>query len=93
MFGKKKRTDEEEEYEEDDGSTVADMNVDGMPWFIRRRYNKQVEQDNPDSSQNLTKEQMRIYRFAALKAGLGIIGVFGTAYFLFTLFCYFVWFR
>ncbi|MBR3415082.1 MAG: hypothetical protein IKH09_00070 [Clostridia bacterium] len=91
MFGKKKKY--EEEYEEDDGAPIADMNIDGMPWFIRRKYNKQVEQDNPDSSLNLSKEQMRIYRVGALKAGLLIVGVFGGAYLLFTLFCYFVWFR
>ena len=74
-------------------SSMVDMNIDGMPWFIRRKYNKQVEQDNPDSSLNLSKEQMRIYRVGALKAGLLIVGVFGGAYLLFTLFCYFVWFR
>ena len=92
MFGKKKKHKEYEEYEEDDGATIADMNIDGMPWYIRRRYNKGVEQDNPDSSQNLTKEQLRAYKFAALKAGLLIIGVFGVVYFLFIAFCDFVWF-
>ena len=91
MSGKKKKI--EEEYEEDDGATVADMNIDGMPWYIRRKYNKQAEQDNPNGSLNLSKEQMRIYKAGAVKAGLVIIGVFGMAYFLFILFCYFVWFK
>lgn len=86
-MAKKKR----EQYEEDDGEPIADMNVDGMPWYIRRRYKTAVEQDDPDNA--LTKEQMRVYRWAAIKAGLLIIAVFGLAYFLFIAFCDFVWFR
>ncbi len=91
MLGKKKK--ERVEYEEDDGAPVADMNIDGMPWFVRRRYNKAVMQDEPDESQNLTKEQMRIYRSAAVKAGLVIVAIFGGAFFLFIIFCQFVWFK
>jgi hypothetical protein len=50
-------------------------------------------QDEPDESQNLTKEQMRIYRSAAVKAGLVIVAIFGGAFFLFIIFCQFVWFK
>ncbi|MBR4742978.1 MAG: hypothetical protein IK082_02160 [Oscillospiraceae bacterium] len=36
------------QYEDDDGRTVADMNVEGMPWFDRelaRRKGKRAQED------------------------------------------------
>ena len=36
------------QYEDDDGRTVADMNVEGMPWFDReraRRERKKVQEN------------------------------------------------
>ena len=46
-MGKRKR----EEFE-DDGRTIADMNVDGMPWYLEKRE-KQPEQEKIE----LTKEE------------------------------------
>lgn len=78
--------------EYDDGGTIADMNIDGMPWYVRRRYKSRDEQNDADGQQ-LTKEQMRVYKWAAIKAGLVMILVFAFVYFLFIAFCDFVWFR
>ena len=39
------------QYEDDDGRTVADMNVEGMPWFDReraRRERKRAQEDGID---------------------------------------------
>ena len=91
MLRKSKKPAEEEI---DDGETIADMNVDGMPWYVRRKYKTDKLPDQNGSEQEpLTREQMRAYRWAAIKAGLVIILVFGLVYFLFIAFCDFVWFK
>ena len=78
----------------DDGETIADMNVDGMPWYIRRKYKKDAAPPEDGSEpEPLSKEQMRAYRWAAVKAGLLIVLVFAVVYFLFIAFCDFVWFK
>lgn len=75
---------------EDDGRTIASMNVEGMPWYVP---------DRPDApeltpeSYRMNREERRAYIWAAVRAGLLILLVFVLAYFLFLLFCDFVWFR
>ncbi len=73
--------------EGDDGRTIADMDVDGMPWYLKRQ-NQSQPGDTP-----LSPEQMRAYRFAAVKAALAVALIFGGAFALFIAFCDFVWFR
>ena len=72
---------------EDDGRTIADMNVDGMPWYAPTRK-------DPESAEKieLTPEEQRWMIGGALKAALLVAGVFGIVYFLFLLFCTKVWF-
>jgi len=97
-----------QKYEDDDGETIVNMNVDGMPWYDPRAdeagglnrtgagAGKAGEADRGRAAKEpepLTKEQMRLYRWAALKAGLLIALVFGAAYALFIAFCYFVWLK
>ncbi len=77
---------------EDDGRTIADMNVEGMPWYVAGDENRNMS-DAGKGHDQLTEEQYKMYRFAALKAGLLVALVFGVAFFLFLLFCDFVWFR
>ena len=77
--------------EGDDGRTIADMNVDGMPWH-------RVNDDKalwPAGSQGepLTPKQQRMYTWAAIKAGLLVVLIFGGVFFLFIAFCDFIWFR
>ena len=78
---------------EDDGETIADMNVEGMPWYVRGRYKDTAMPGTGEKPEPLTKEQLRAYKWAAVKAGLLIITVFGLAFFLFIAFCDFIWFR
>lgn len=76
-------------YDDDDGRVIANMNVDGMPWYVdavqkkRERSGEEVE---------LTKEEMRYTIWGAWKAGLLIAGVFVLGALIFILFCLHVWF-
>ena len=72
---------------EDDGRTIANMNVDGMPWYEPARQ----DPENTEKIQ-LTREEQRWMIGGALKAALLVASVFGIAYFLFLLFCTKVWF-
>ena len=75
----------------DDGKTVVDMNVEGMPWYVPKRRNTQ-ETDGTEPYQ-MTREEFRAYKWAAVKAGLLIVLVFGAVFGLFIAFCDFIWFR
>ncbi len=77
------------EYPDDDGRTIVDMNVEGMPWYVP----KQEAQDAAQRGEPLTKEQLKAYRWAAIKAGLLIVLIFGLVFGLFIAFCDFIWFK
>ena len=72
----------------DDGEPVADMNVEGMPWFTLKPHDKTGSGSTP-----MSKEETRAYAWASLKAGLLIALIFGTVFFLFLLFADYVWLR
>ena len=91
MPGKKNGRKTPESDELDDNRTIADMNVEGMPWYVRGDDLPRAEGD--EEPEPLTKEQMRMYRWAALKAGLLVAAVFGGVFALFLAFCDFIWFR
>ena len=82
-MGKRKR----DEFE-DDGRTIADMNVDGMPWYLEKRE-KQPEQEKIE----LTKEEGRAMMGGILKATLLVTLAFGVGLTLFFLLCDLVLFR
>ena len=76
---------------DDDGETIVNMNVDGMPWYMR---------ESPDSGDSgnashpkMSMEEERMYTWAAVKAGLLIVLVFAVAFALLIAFMDFVWFR
>ena len=75
---------------EDDGRTIADMNVDGMPWYVRE---KRQEADDGREHYQMTREESRMYTWAAVKAGLLIVLVFAAVFAAFIAFCDFVWFQ
>ena len=75
---------------EDDGQTIVDMNVDGMPWYMRSQ-NAQTPTDRPPEP--LSREEARRYTWASVKAGLLIVLVFAVVFGLFIAFCDFIWFR
>lgn len=76
----------------DDGRTIADMNVDGMPWYTppRPRAEKRAPREEADP---LSREDRRHYILGAVTAALAVGAVFGAAIFLFITFCEFIWFR
>ena len=82
-MGKRKR----EEFE-DDGRTIADMNVDGMPWYLE----KKEKQPEPEKIE-LTKEESRAMMAGILKATLLVTLAFGVGLTLFILLCDLVFFR
>jgi hypothetical protein len=75
----------------DDGKTVADMNVEGMPWYVPKRRNDPEEPETEPYRMN--REEFRAFKWAAVKAGLLIALVFGTVFGLFIAFCDFIWFK
>ena len=78
------------QYEDDDGRVIANMNVDGMPWFLSDAL-KNKGKTGSDMS-DLTKEESRELVKGAVKAGLLIAGIFVLAALLFILFCIYIWF-
>ena len=85
MAARKKR-----EIPGDDGETVVNMNVEGMPWYVPKREKPPAEDAE---HYRMTREEFRAYKWAAVKAGLLIVLVFGTVFALFIAFCDFIWFR
>ncbi|HHT53490.1 MAG TPA: hypothetical protein GX011_00955 [Clostridiales bacterium] len=92
--GKKKRRDDEF----DDGRTIANMNVDGMPW-----YNGKIDKNKPGVESDsvnggpekitLTKKEERALLRGVVLAALLAGGVFFVVFAAFVLFCIYVWFR
>ena len=84
MSKKKKR-----EYDDDDGHVIANMNVEGMPW-----YRKEQEWEQKDPKRDYNKEETRYIIWGTLKAALLIAGAFLGAFFLFILLlCIVAWLR
>ena len=98
-----KRTKKPERPEWDDGRTVANMNVEGMPWYspgqaapghpAGLREDTEGTAKNPAAGQPLTQTESRYYTWGALKAALAVIAFMCGGLVLFILFCQFVWFR
>ncbi len=77
-----------EQREEGDDRVVADMNVEGMPWYRRG----EPAPKNPDA-EPLTGRNLWRYTFSAVGAGLVVVFVFGICAAAFIWFCIHVWFR
>lgn len=71
--------------------TVANMDIEGMPWNTRQPRQK-IPGDTMEKPP-LTKEETRGMIWLALKAALAVAAVFAVAAFLFILFCLFVWLK
>lgn len=68
------------EYDDDDGRQIADMNVDGMPWYVRRSSPSSNSQN--DEPIELTREERRSLYGGVLKAVLLVAAAFIGVYFL-----------
>lgn len=80
------------QYDDDDGRVIANMNVDGMPWFLSDALKRRSKTDAQNDFSDLTKEESRELVKGAVKAGLLIAGIFVLAALLFILFCIYIWF-
>lgn len=68
------------EYDDDDGRQIADMNVDGMPWYVRKSSPSSNSQN--DEPIELTREERRSLYGGVLKAVLLVAAAFIGVYFL-----------
>lgn len=76
----------------DDGRTIANMNVEGMPWYIDDAKRRQQAEQGTEVPQ-LTKEETRAAIGGMLAAVLTVGLIFAAVFLIFILFCVFVWFR
>lgn len=77
--------------EGDDGRTVANMNVEGMPWYTpddSRRGDPVGPPPDP-----MTRGESRVFLWGAMKAALLVVGVMCAGLVLFVLFCQWIWLR
>ena len=80
--------------EGDDGRTIADMNVEGMPWYSpKKNVTREESKAQEGREEILTKQESRYYTWGALKAALLVVGVMCIGLVLFVLFCLHIWFR
>ena len=79
----------------DDGRTIANMNVEGMPWYSPHKRLSRAERREARKDQEpvLTKQEARYYTWGALKAALAVTLVLCGGIVLFVLFCLHVWFQ
>ncbi len=88
---RKDRVQKKKEKFMDDGRVIANMNVDGMPWYHPNAKNHETTQTTP-LPEMTRKEKAALTRGvlgAAMLVGLVFFIVFGG----FILFCVFVWFK
>ena len=76
----------------DDGRTVADMNVDGMPWYDGKTEEIKKMSGSDSKLPELDRQGNLALMWGVISAALLIGAVFATAMFLFILFCVKVWF-
>ena len=90
---------EPRKYDDDDGRVIANMNVEGMPWYDRRVRREKREEKRAERKANLsqvtqlTKSEARRFTWYAVLAGLTIALVFSAVWILLTLFMTQVWFQ
>ncbi len=89
-MNKERKTRKKKEKFIDDGRTIANMNVEGMPWYIDEAQKKQAESSEPVE---MTKRETRAAIGGVLAATLLIGLVFAIGFLIFILFCVFVWLR
>lgn len=91
-FFKKNQFNKPKEDPEDDGRTIVNMNVEGMPWYVKGDEERGKSRAS-GVNETMTDEEARLYKRAALRSALLIALVFGVVFFLFIAFCDFVWFQ
>jgi len=75
----------------DDGRTIANMNVEGMPWYNPSKNTEVPSNSAPEYTPN-AKETLSIMG-GVLKAAMLVALVFVVVFAVFICFCYFVWLK
>ena len=71
------------EYDDDDGRQIANMNVDGMPWYVRKPSDSSGSSGSQsDEPVDLTREERFSLYGGVLKAVLLVAAAFIGVYFL-----------
>ena len=66
-------------YDDDDGHTIADMNVEGMPWYDRAKRDRT---EDGKAKPPMDRSQRQATIFAVVAAALLIALAFGVGYFI-----------
>ena len=66
-------------YDDDDGRTIANMNVEGMPWYDRAQRKRT---ETGELKPPMDRSQRRAMMFGVVLAALLIALVFGIVYFV-----------
>ena len=69
------------------------MNVEGMPWYDRAAAERQQQEESGGPHYQMTKEEQRMYTWAAVKSGLLVVLIFALVFGAFIAFCDFIWFQ
>lgn len=79
----------------DDGRVIANMNVEGMPWYsgVPETSAQQNNGKNEEHPIELTGREKAAMTRGVMAAALLVAAVFIGVFALFILFCVFVWFR
>lgn len=78
----------------DDGRTIANMNVEGMPWYNPSKGESVVDNTLPkENAEPVDMKTTMAMMGGVLKAALLIAGIFVIIFLAFILFCVFVWFK
>lgn len=76
-----------DDVQNEDEITIAEMNVEGMPWYSPKRASR------PETDPAFTKKEWRYIYQGALKAA-GIVAIAASVFIiLFVAFCVHVWFK
>jgi hypothetical protein len=75
---------------EPEKQSIANMNVEGMPWFYEEPSQQEMQQRH--AAPELSRRETRRLIMSSLLAALAIAGVFIGGLFLFLLFATKVWF-
>ncbi len=79
---------EERQDSSEDDRVIADMNIEGMPWYRAQETGPRNPNAEPMSKRNLWR-----YALSAVGAGLLIVMAFGLLGALFIWFCTNVWLK
>ena len=78
------------QYDDDDGKVIANMNVEGMPWYVDRGSGE----SRPESDSEpipLTKEERRAYMRGTMSAAFLVTGIFALVFAAVIIFLVFAW--